>query len=89
MRNLLALIFLFFQFAFLAKGQVTFQKVYSVNDNLSPVSIDVTSDGGYLIGGQKVAGPNDTVHFCVLKINFMGNIIWSREYYNSQVNLPS
>ncbi|MEO8085766.1 MAG: T9SS type A sorting domain-containing protein [Bacteroidota bacterium] len=72
MRNLLALIFLFFQFAFLAKGQVTFQKLYNSG---TAYSVLQSSDSGFVL-----SGPSDGTNALLLKLNYFGDTTWALKF---------
>ncbi len=65
-------------------AQVSFLQIYPTITDKSGRDVIATSDGGYLITGMTttfIAGDTDV---CVIKTDYLGNLVWSTTYGGSQ-----
>ncbi len=64
---------------FYSQAQITFQKIYGTENVDECKSIQITSDGGYILAGS-VSVPDNLTDMYLIKANSEGEIIWSRTY---------
>jgi len=69
-----------FCFVSLAEAQVKFQKVYGSVSDEEAYSVNLTSDGGYIIGGYTSNLGNGGKDALVLKIDATGNMQWTKSF---------
>ncbi len=63
-----------------AKAQTTFQKAYGGTGTDIGNSIEITTDGGYIIGGYSTSFGNGSEDALLIKIDANGNQVWSKTY---------
>jgi hypothetical protein len=69
-----------------SSGKIQWQKSYGIDHLESTASIQQTSDGGFIVGGQTSSNGADA--FLLLRLDPNGNIIWQKEYQgNDSENL--
>src|SRR5690606_21423361 len=57
--------------------------------------IDLTADGGYILGGQKgiknndPANPKDTLNWWILKVSDTGGIVWEKTFGKGRLSMLS
>ena len=67
-----------------ADGDITWQKDYGGSMNDYAYSIDITSDGGYVVGGFTESSDGDVTanhggrDFWIIKIDGTGNLLWQK-----------
>ena len=63
-----------------SSGDIEWQKTYGGFDNDSACSIQQTSDGGYIVGGNSLSFGSGRSDFLILKISQTGDIEWQRVF---------
>jgi len=76
MKNILLTIFTFFLFSTILTAQITFQKTFGNAYLYTDYSVDLTSDGGYIITcyGASAGG------ISLIKVNASGDTLWTRNF---------
>ncbi len=69
-----------------ADGNVTWQKTYGRPGVDQAKSIQVTSDGGYILAGHTYDSSND---YLILKLDADGNVAWQKTYSGLSVELAA
>lgn len=66
-------------------GNILWEKIIDINDSVSPLSMDKTSDGGYVISGYNgILGENNRLY--VAKIDREGNLMWDATFEGGIAN---
>ena len=63
------------------KGNILWQKSYGGNGSYYPELVEITPDGGYIIGGYSHNNDDDDIY--LLKINSAGEMEWQKKYGGS------
>ncbi len=61
-------------------GDVEWQKTYGGIDTENAYSLDETSDGGYVIGGDTFSFGAGSFDYMIVKLNETGNVEWAKTY---------
>lgn len=86
MENLIKIIILCF-FPFLGSGQIAFYKIFSNNGNDFGQGIVQLEDSSYVITGASSSfDPNSQTQAFLLKIDSLGNKIWTQNYGGSEID---
>lgn len=63
-----------------SSGNQTWQKIYGGKGRERAYSIEMTFDGGYIIGGQTASFGEGAFDIWLLKINSKGDTLWTKTY---------
>lgn len=76
------LLFLFLS-SYTAFCQVNFEKTYSLFHNPELYFIEPLSEGGFIVCGRSLNTSDSTSDFCFFKTDIAGNVIWTKQFSDS------
>ena len=81
---------LFVLFGYVLCAQQIFQKSYYIDSNATSTgdAFVQLSNGGYLLAGSSSSSPNTGSNY-ILRVNSMGDVVWSKPYSSPWRNLTS
>ncbi|WP_070104775.1 stalk domain-containing protein [Caldisericum exile] len=69
-----------------SSGTLTWAKVYFQGNKLIGKSLDITSDGGFIIAGESRSTVNDSMSSLLFKVKSDGSLLWAEKLLSSYGN---
>jgi hypothetical protein len=72
------------------QGDTLWKKTFNTDSLVSAISVQQTTDGGYIIMGHSSNSPNETDYITYLtKTDSLGNILWTKTYPYYHIGFPT